>query len=91
LSSTRLIRLSAREYPFLQGIDGSPFDTGNEIFGNSAFVKQIAAIISDEAFESRRRWFLRQANTHGWNKTWTYMWQGHVPDLGRNMGCEYSM
>lgn len=69
---------------------GAPFDTGNITFGHGPIIKQLAAVITDEAFESRRRFFLRQANAHGWNKTWSYQWQGHRPDIPAYMGCKQS-
>jgi hypothetical protein len=48
--------------------------------------KQYAAINGDAAFQSRRRAFLRKANTLNMTRTWTYEWWGRTsynpPEIG---------
>lgn len=75
-------------YPNVPAL-GAPFGTGNETFGLDPGWKQLTAIITDGAFMSRRRWFLRQANKHGFKKTWSYQWDGKTPGDPAYYGGEY--
>ncbi|KAK4688859.1 hypothetical protein P7C73_g1244, partial [Tremellales sp. Uapishka_1] len=61
---------------------GSPFNTGNQTFGLSPSFKQAAAIIGDNGFQSKRRWFLESANQHGLNQTWSYQFEETIPGAG---------
>lgn len=65
-------------YPNVPAL-GSPYDTGNQTFGLDAGWKQLTSIFTDAAFMSRRRWFLRKANKHGFKRTWSYQWNGNTP------------
>ena len=71
---------------------GSPFGTGNETFGLAPEFKQLAAIIGDNGFQTNRRWFLDQSNSHGLTQTWSYLFNaltpGAEPYLGSYHGSE---
>jgi carboxylesterase type B len=69
----------AEAYPNIPAL-GSPYDTGNETFGRDAYYKQLASLIGDVAFQSRRRHFLRQANKANFTQTWSYDFWGSPPD-----------
>ncbi|KAL7419296.1 hypothetical protein Q5752_006133 [Cryptotrichosporon argae] len=65
---------------------GSPYGTGNETFGLSPYFKELASIVGDGQFQSRRRKFLRDANYGGFNNTWTYQFEGATPGLAAYYG-----
>ncbi|KAK8847567.1 hypothetical protein IAR55_005426 [Kwoniella newhampshirensis] len=76
-SNTTLLQIAAlySDVPAL----GSPFDTGNNTFGLSSAWKQSVAIVGDATFQANRRFFLRQANQHGFDQTWTYQFEQYTP------------
>lgn len=71
---------------------GAPYGTGNNTFGLPSTWKQAASILGDAAFQSRRRAFLRTANSGGWTKTWSYLFNaptpGDAPILGVSHGTD---
>lgn len=67
---------------------GCPFNTGDNTFGLSVAYKQAAAISSDATFISKRRFLLRQANSHGHTQTWSYEFEGPMPILPGFLGSE---
>lgn len=86
-SASLLSKLQA-QYPDIPSL-GCPFDTGNNTFNMTGSFKQMAAIVSDGMFQSRRRFFLKQANLHNNTKTWTYQFEVGAPDVPAYKGCEY--
>ncbi|WVN88583.1 uncharacterized protein L203_103794 [Cryptococcus depauperatus CBS 7841] len=71
-------------------VSGSPYDTGNETFGLSPAFKQSAAILGDVQFEAPRRYFIRQANQFGNNKTWAYHFEQHTPGSAPQLGVYHT-
>lgn len=76
------------KYPNVPAL-GAPYGTGNETFGLDGEWKQLASVLGDAAFQSRRRWFLRQANTHNFTKTWTYEWDSTLPGQKVYLGAAH--
>ncbi|WOO78017.1 Lipase 2 [Vanrija pseudolonga] len=80
-----------KAYPDVPAL-GAPYGTGNNTFGLPSTWKQAASILGDAAFQSRRRAFLRTANTVGWSKTWSYLFNaptpGDAPILGVSHGTD---
>ena len=52
---------------------GSPFDTGDELFNSSVTYKRAAAYSGDATFHAPRRNFLSVANEQGFTETWTFL------------------
>jgi carboxylesterase type B len=67
--------------------DCSPFGTGNETFGLDPTYKQLAAILSDAAFQANRRWFLEQSTAYGLDKTWSYAFNSAPPSAAPRLGA----
>lgn len=76
-------------YPDVPAL-GCPFDTGRNTFWLSSVYKQAAAIVTDGVFHARRRWFLRNANTHGQTRSWTYHFTAPIPILPGNYGVAHA-
>lgn len=74
-------------YPNVTAL-GSPYGTGNETFGLDPIFKQAASIVGDEAFQSRRRYFIRQANKFNFTRTWSYEFRGETPGAPPYTGSE---
>ncbi|KAL1412218.1 hypothetical protein Q8F55_003229 [Vanrija albida] len=70
--------------------EGAPFGTGEATFGLPVVFKQLAAAITDIAFNSRRRWLIRNANLAGNAKTWTYLFNATRPGAGPQLGSTHS-
>ncbi|TXT07334.1 hypothetical protein VHUM_03054 [Vanrija humicola] len=68
---------------------GAPFGTGSDLFGLPAAFKQLSAAITDIAFNSRRRWLLRNANLAGNAKTWSYFFNATGPCEEPQLGSEW--
>ncbi|ODN87743.1 hypothetical protein L198_06973 [Cryptococcus wingfieldii CBS 7118] len=89
LSPQTLKKLTQDYYPNDPAL-GSPFDTGNETFGLDPSLKQFAAILGDALFQAQRRHFLRQANSHGNAKTWTYQFEQPIKDMPAYTGVHHT-
>ena len=69
---------------------GSPFGTGDNVFGLSAAWKRAAAIFGDLFFHAPRRDFLEVTAANGMeNSTWSYHYV-HNQNSSRAIGCECS-
>lgn len=68
---------------------GAPYGTGNQTFGLDPVFKQAASILGDVAFQSRRRYFLRQANKFNFTRTWSYEFWGESPGEPVYVGGQY--
>ncbi|KAF5350557.1 hypothetical protein D9756_008575 [Leucocoprinus leucothites] len=66
-------------YPDIPAL-GAPFNTGNETFGLSSQFKRAAALESDVAFHSQRRFFQQTAASAG-VKSWGYLFTQPQPGL----------
>lgn len=86
--STNVSSAVLKAYPNVPAL-GAPYGTGNQTFGLDPGWKQLASIITDAAFMSRRRWFLRQANKNCYKKTWSYQWDGRTPGAPPSMGAAH--
>ncbi|KAF8635710.1 hypothetical protein AX15_000333 [Amanita polypyramis BW_CC] len=67
---------------------GSPFNTGNNTFGLSAFYKQTAAIVGDIIFQSQRRSWIQTASCAG-VKTYGYLFTEPQPDYPAALGVPH--
>ncbi|KAG8784828.1 hypothetical protein FRC12_018245 [Ceratobasidium sp. 428] len=68
---------------------GSPYNTGNETFGQGAEFKRYASIFGDLFFQAPRRYHLRMAVRHG-VKSWTYMFTERPLDYIPQFGVKHS-
>ncbi|CAE6437757.1 unnamed protein product [Rhizoctonia solani] len=57
---------------------GSPYNTGNETFGQAAQYKRLTSIVGDLLFQASRRDHLRTATKMG-VKTWSYLFTEALP------------
>ncbi|EAU83853.2 triacylglycerol lipase [Coprinopsis cinerea okayama7 len=64
-------------YPDVPSL-GSPFNTGDELFGLSRSYKRHAAILTDMVFEAPRRMWLEAATSRG-VKAWSYLFKQPQP------------
>ncbi|KAG8712189.1 hypothetical protein FRC08_014920 [Ceratobasidium sp. 394] len=71
VSNITAVKELLKYYPNAQAA-GSPYNTGNETFGQGAQYKRFASIVGDVAFQAPRRDHLKTANKFG-VKTWSYM------------------
>lgn len=68
---------------------GCPYGSGNQTFGLDPGWKQVTSVITDAAFISRRRWFMRHANHFGQRKTWAYEWNAAAPGDPAYLGASH--
>ncbi|KAG8705895.1 hypothetical protein FRC09_002703 [Ceratobasidium sp. 395] len=68
---------------------GSPYNTGNETFGQGAEFKRYASIFGDLFFQAPRRYHLRMAVRHK-VKSWTYMFAERPLDFMPQFGAKHS-
>ncbi|KAF8605394.1 alpha/beta-hydrolase [Ceratobasidium sp. AG-I] len=87
ITNATAVRELQRYYPDSLAA-GSPYNTGNETFGQESQYKRFAGIVGDLAFQAPRRDHLRTAAKFG-VKTWSYIMSEPPLDFEPSLGISH--